>query len=72
MKKRIFLFSLLALLIAGNAAAQKQNFVVPEGMTATAYPGHTELNWKNRTAFIYEVYRSTDAGKTFTKEITLP
>ena len=67
MKKRIFLFSLLALLFAGNAAAQKQNYIVPEGMTATAYPGHTELNWKNRTAFIYEVYRSTDAGKTFTK-----
>jgi len=54
-------------LILANAFATNPNYVVPSGMKGHAYPAHIELNWQNRTGFIYEIYRSTDKGKKFIK-----
>ncbi|MGB4414388.1 MAG: glucoamylase family protein [Paludibacter sp.] len=66
MYKKTFIVSLLILILA-NAFATNPNYVVPSGMKGRAYPAHIELNWQNRTGFIYEIYRSTDKGKKFIK-----
>ena len=66
MLKKIILFSFLILTFS-NSFAENPNYVVPEALTGTGYPGHTELTWKNRTGFTYEIYRSTDGGKKFLK-----
>ncbi len=55
----VWIFSL------SNCIAQSQNYVVPGAMTATTYPAHVELNWKNIQGFTYDIYCSKDAGKTF-------
>ena len=60
---------LFFILITGfiTIEAQSKNFVIPEQLKAQPYPAHVELNWQNRTGFIYEIYRSTDNGKYFIK-----
>ncbi len=59
-------FLLLAWIFSlSSCIAQSQNYVVPATMTATAYPAHVELNWKNIQVFTYDIYCSKDAGKTF-------
>ncbi|MDD3322333.1 MAG: glucoamylase family protein [Paludibacter sp.] len=55
----------IVIIIFGTLIAETPKYVVPSGMKATAYPAHVELNWKNTQGFIYEIYCSTDNGKTF-------
>lgn len=57
----------LGLTIGLQTFAQKQNYVVPTAIKATAYPAHIELNWQNNAGFVYEIYRSTDGAKQFVK-----
>jgi hypothetical protein len=54
-------------MIAGivSRMAQNKNYIIPEQLKAHAYPAHVELNMQNKVGFIYEIYRSTDNGKTF-------
>jgi hypothetical protein len=61
------LLGLLFILFCANIYAQNPNYVVPFELKGQAYPAHTELSWINRTGFVYEIYRSTDGGKEFTK-----
>ncbi|MFA5046927.1 MAG: glucoamylase family protein [Paludibacter sp.] len=66
MLKRTFIISFL-FIIFGTISAEQTNYIVPKAMKAVAYPAHVELSWENKNGFIYEIYRSTDAGKSFTK-----
>jgi hypothetical protein len=61
------LFGLMLVLICANIYASTPNYVVPFELKGTACPAHTELTWKNNTGFVYEIYRSADNGKKFTK-----
>lgn len=55
------------MLIFGAIKAENPKYVVPFNLNAKAYPAHVELNWQNRTGFVYEIYRSTNNGKKFVK-----
>jgi len=65
--KPILVVLVLLCMFPGTISAEQTNYVVPKGLKAVAYPAHVELNWENRNGFVYEIYRSTDAGKSFTK-----
>ena len=61
-------FLILIIIVGfGSCMAQNKNYIIPEQLKVQAYPAHIELNWQNRTGFIYEIFRSTDNGKTFIK-----
>lgn len=64
---RGLVLGLILVLFCTNIYATNPNYVVPFGLKGIAYPAHTELTWKNNTGFVYEIYRSTDKGKKFTK-----
>jgi len=66
MFKKILIISFIFFSL-GTISAEKINYVVPNGLKAKAYPAHVELSWENRGSFVYELYRSTDGGKKFTK-----
>ncbi len=51
----------------GFTKAENPNYVVPFNLKAEAYPAHVELNWQNRTGFVYEIYRSVNQDKKFVK-----
>jgi len=67
MFKKILIISFIFFSL-GTISAEKINYVVPNELKATAYPAHVELSWENRGSFVYELYRSTDGGKKFTKQ----
>ena len=58
---------LILVMFCSNINATTPNYVVPFELKGIAYPAHTELTWRNNTGFVYEIYRSTDNGKKFTK-----
>lgn len=66
MKNKIIILNFL-IFILGISKAENVNYVVPVGLTATAYPAHIELKWENTKGFTYEIYRSTNQGKDFVK-----
>jgi len=66
MLKKLFIIYCLVLGYSSSIAGN-MNYVVPLDIKAHAYPAHTELSWQNRSSFVYEIYRSTDSGQTFTK-----
>lgn len=47
--------------------AENPKYIVPFNLNGKAYPAHAELNWQNRTGFVYEIYRSVNGGKKFVK-----
>lgn len=63
MKKLILLLLILSSGLASSSGSAR--FVVPRELKATAYPAHVELSWVNRTGFEYNVYRSTNQGRSF-------
>jgi len=64
--KSYILLCSLALSLACSAREPAQS--VPAGLKAQSYPAHVELTWDNQPGFIYEIYRSDNGGKTFTKQ----
>ena len=59
----IWLFVLLCSVLSAQS-----KFVVPKSLQVQSYPGHTEINWKNKQGFIYQIYRKEEANsKKFTK-----
>lgn len=69
MKIKSFIISIF-LCIIGNVFSENNNYVSINGLFAESYPAHVELNWKNNTAFTYEIFRSVDGGKKFVKLTT--
>jgi len=67
MYQRVFLLILLFVTF-GTISAREPVSIVPGALKAQGYPAHVELTWQNRPGFIYEVYRSDNEGKTFTKQ----
>ncbi|NDP19584.1 MAG: beta-glucosidase [Paludibacter sp.] len=61
------LLGVWGLLVCFCVFASTPNYVVPQKLRVQAYPAHVELNWQNKTGFIYVIYRSTDEGKNFIK-----
>lgn len=65
--KRILVLLILIISAFGLTKSENPNYVVPFNLKAEAYPAHVELNWQNRTGFVYEIYRSVNLGKKFVK-----
>lgn len=60
-------FILILLFTCGILPAQKK-YTVPAELQAQSFPGHTEITWKNRQGFTYEIYRSVGNNKSFVKQ----
>jgi hypothetical protein len=61
--------SVTFLLILCIGPLQSQKYVVPAEIKATGYDAHVELTFDNPDAFFYDIYVSTDGGKTFIKRV---
>lgn len=62
------ILSILLISTFGLLSAKEPAYVVPGDLKGQAYPAHVELTWQNQTGFVYEVYRTVDGGKKFTKQ----
>lgn len=65
--KRVSLILAVLLTALSCLSMQANNFVVPLEIKAQAYPAHIELSFKNITGFTYDIYRSSNMGKSFVK-----
>ena len=63
--KHTILFAFFACL--GIVSFAQNNYVLPSQITAQSFPAHVELRWKNYSGFTYNIYRTTNNGKSYLK-----
>jgi len=66
MKLVYILLSICTLQIQTACLAQSSKLVYPQYLKAAGYAAHVELKWENQHLFNYQIFRSTNNGKSFT------